>query len=92
MELGPVVLLKRARIENVRIHNLRHSFADGRLWVGEGSSLIGTLLGHNKTQTTARYIYLANHPPKAAANRIANRIADKSDYGRHDLLTALPLA
>ena len=38
--------------------------------------MIGKLLGHNKVETTARYAQLANDPLKAAANRIANRIAD----------------
>ena len=38
--------------------------------------MIGKLLGHNKVETTARYEHLANDPLKAAANRIASRIAD----------------
>ena len=38
--------------------------------------MIGKLLGHNKVGTTARYTHLANDPLKAAANRIASRIAD----------------
>ena len=38
--------------------------------------MIGKLLGHNKVETTARYAHLANDPLKAAANRIASRIAD----------------
>ena len=59
-----------------RIHDLRHSFASGGLLVGEGLPMIGKLLGHNKVQTTARYAHLANDPLKAAANRIAGRIAE----------------
>ncbi|MDE0392228.1 MAG: tyrosine-type recombinase/integrase [Rhodospirillales bacterium] len=69
-------VLDRAGIENLRIHDLRHSFASGGLLVGEGLPVIGKLLGHNKVQTTARYAHLANDPLKAAANRIAGRIAD----------------
>ena len=38
--------------------------------------MIGKLLGHNKVETTARYAHLANDQLKAAANRIASRIAD----------------
>ena len=37
--------------------------------------MIGKLLGHTQVQTTARYAHLANDPVKAAANRIATRIA-----------------
>ena len=68
--------LDRAGIENLRIHDLRHSYASGGLLVGEGLPMIGKLLGHNKVQTTARYAHLANDPLKAAANRIASRIAE----------------
>ena len=68
-------ILERAGIENLRIHDLRHSFASGGLLVGEGLPMIGKLLGHSKVQTTARYAHLANDPVKAAANRIASRIA-----------------
>ena len=38
--------------------------------------MMGKLLGHSKVQTTARYAHLASDPVKAAANRIASRIAD----------------
>ena len=69
-------ILDRAGIENLRIHDLRHSFASGGLLVGEGLPMIGKLLGHSKVQTTARYAHLANEPVKAAANRIASRIAE----------------
>ena len=66
----------RAGLDNVRIHDLRHSFASGGLLVGEGLPMIGKLLGHTQVQTTARYAHLANDPVKSAANRIASRIAE----------------
>ncbi len=66
----------RAELEDVRIHDLRHSFASGGLLVGEGLPMIGKLLGHTQVQTTARYAHLANDPIKSAANRIASRIAE----------------
>ena len=69
------LILERAGIRNLRIHDLRHSFASGGLLVGEGLPMIGKLLGHNKVQTTARYAHLANDPVKSAANRISSRIA-----------------
>ena len=69
-------ILERAGIDNLRIHDLRHSFASGGLLVGEGLPMIGKLLGHTKVQTTQRYAHLANDPVKAAANRIASRIAE----------------
>ena len=66
----------RAELEDLRIHDLRHSFASGGLLVGEGLPMIGKLLGHTQVQTTARYAHLANDPVKSAANRIASRIAE----------------
>ena len=67
---------KRAGLDGVRVHDLRHSYASGGLLVGEGLPMIGKLLGHNHVHTTARYAHLANDPLKAAANRIASRIAE----------------
>ena len=66
----------RAGLDDVRVHDLRHSFASGGLLVGEGLPMIGKLLGHTQVQTTARYAHLANDPVKSAANRIARRIAE----------------
>ena len=66
---------RRAGLDDVRIHDLRHSFASGGLLVGEGLPMIGKLLGHSQVQTTARYAHLADDPVKAAADRIASRIA-----------------
>ena len=67
---------RRAGLEDVRLHDLRHSFASGGLLVGEGLPMIGRLLGHSEVKTTARYAHLADDPVKAAADRIAGRIAD----------------
>ena len=66
---------KRAGLDDVRLHDLRHSFASGGLLLGEGLPMIGKLLGHSQVQTTARYAHLADDPVKTAANRISGRIA-----------------
>ena len=69
---------RRAGLDDVRLHDLRHSFASGGLLVGEGLPMIGKLLGHSRVTTTARYAHLADDPVKAAADRIAARIAEVS--------------
>lgn len=69
---------KIAKLNDVRLHDLRHSFASHGLIVGEGLPMIGKLLGHTQIQTTARYAHLANDPIKAAADRIAERISISS--------------
>ena len=74
-------VLDRAGIENLRIHDLRHSFASGGLLVGEGLPMIGKLFGHRKVQMTARYDHLANDPVKAVADRIASRMAEVPGSG-----------
>ena len=67
---------RSAGLDDVRLHDLRHSFASGGLLIGEGLPMIGKLLGHSQVQTTARYAHLADNPVKTAANRIARRIAE----------------
>src|SRR5262249_27225112 len=66
---------RRAGLENVRLHDLRHSFASGAVALGESLPMIGKLLGHTQVQTTARYAHLASEPVKAAAQRISDEIA-----------------
>ena len=64
----------RAGLNDVRIHDLRHSFASRALALGEGLPMIGKLLGHTQVQTTARYAHLARDTVKASAARIGDSI------------------
>lgn len=59
---------KAAGLDDVRIHDLRHSFASFAIGAGVPLALIGGLLGHRSVQTTARYAHLANDPLKQAAH------------------------
>ena len=61
---------KRAGLDDVRIHDLRHSFASRALALGESLTMIGKLLGHTQVQTTARYAHLARDSIQSAASRI----------------------
>lgn len=65
---------KLAGLPEVRIHDLRHTFASAGLTVGEGLPMIGKLLGHTQIQTTARYAHLAADPVKQAAERVSERL------------------
>ena len=65
---------QRAELDDVRIHDLRHSFASRALALGEGLPMIGKLLGHTQVQTTARYAHLARDTVKASAARIGDSI------------------
>jgi integrase len=66
---------KMAKIEDVRIHDLRHSFASVGAAGGDSLYMIGKLLGHSQASTTQRYAHLADDPLKATADRIAGHIA-----------------
>ena len=51
---------KEAELEDVRIHDLRHSFASVSINQGQSLAVIGNLLGHKNPSTTARYAHLAD--------------------------------
>jgi integrase len=65
----------RAGLADVRIHDLRHSFASNAIGLGESLPIIGKLLGHTQVQTTAHYAHLASTPVQSAADRISKDIA-----------------
>ena len=71
------VIRTRARLDDVRIHDLRHSIASRALALGESLSMIGKLLGHSHSQveTTARYAHLAHDSVHESAARIAENLA-----------------
>ena len=52
-------LWPRAGLDDVCIHDARHSSASRALALGESLPMIGRLLGHRKVTTAARYAHLA---------------------------------
>jgi integrase len=66
----------RAGLKDVRIHDLRHTFASIAVASGQGLPMIGKLLGHTQVQTTARYAHLAADPVLAAADQVSKSLAD----------------
>ena len=69
------LIRKRAGIEDMRLHDCRHSFASRALALGEGLPMIGRLLGHAQVETTARYAHLARDSVRESAIRISDSIA-----------------
>jgi integrase len=59
-----------AGLEDVRIHDLRHTYASIGAGLGMSLPLLGRLLGHTQAATTARYAHLAQDPVRAAADTI----------------------
>jgi integrase len=66
-----------ANLDDVRIHDLRHSFASA----GKSLPVIGKLLGHSQPATTARYAHLAADPIRAASNVIGDEISRAMNRG-----------
>jgi integrase len=73
---------KRAGLIGVRLHDLRHTYASIGAGGGLGLPIIGRLLGHAQTATTARYAHLDNDPLRRASEAIAGRISAALD-GKH---------
>jgi len=65
----------RAGLNNVRINDLRHTFASIAAGQGKSLPMIGKMLGHTQVQTTARYAHLAAGTVRAAANDVSQTIA-----------------
>jgi integrase len=63
-------ILKAAGIAQLRVHDLRHSFASNLVSAGFSLPLVGALLGHATPTTTARYAHLAHDPLREAAERV----------------------
>lgn len=65
----------RAGLNDVRIHDLRHTYASHAIAAGMSLQLVGKLLGHTQVQTTARYAHLADDHVKEAAEQLSNQLA-----------------
>jgi integrase len=68
-------LRRRARIADVRLHDLRHSYASVAVSSGQSLPIVGALLGHTQAQTTMRYSHLMIDPLRAASNATGATIA-----------------
>jgi integrase len=63
-----------AKLEGVRLHDLRHSVASIAAEQGHSLFLIGKLLGHKDQRSTARYAHLADDARKAMADSVGAQI------------------
>jgi site-specific DNA recombinase len=63
---------KDAELADVRIHDLRHTFASLLVSGGASLEMIGKLLGHSQMQTTQRYAHLMDSPLRAGVDTVAS--------------------
>lgn len=54
---------KRANLSDIRLHDLRHTYASHLVSSGLSLSVVGKLLGHTQASTTQRYMHIlpTNH-------------------------------
>jgi len=65
-----IKICELADLEDVRIHDLRHTYASILASGGASLPLIGALLGHTQSQTTQRYAHLMDDPLREATTRV----------------------
>ena len=64
-----------ASLEEVRLHDLRHTHGSSAAGAGLSLHLVGALLGHRQPATTARYAHLADDPVLEASERVGRHLA-----------------
>ena len=64
----------RAGIQDVHLHDLRHTFASVGVNGGTSLLVIGALLGHARPETTRRYAHLSDDPVREANEQIESKL------------------
>ena len=65
---------EEAGVPNVRLHDLRHSYASFALSLGESVITIGRLLGHAQPSTTLKYIHFADATVREAVEVVGDAL------------------
>src|SRR5690606_8834404 len=85
---------KQAGIEDVRLHDLRHSYASFLVNKGRSIYEVQKILGHSNVKTTQRYAHLSNDTLLAATNSVSDYVSDISgrvlDGRMNKIATTLP--
>ena len=74
-----VRIRNKAKLVDVRLHDLRHSFVSVGVSAGLGLPIIGKLVGHSDPRTTQQYAHIADDPARSAAEKISGSIAAQLD-------------
>ncbi len=64
-----------AGLEDVRMHDLRHTYASVAVMNGIDPFLLKEIMGHKNLQTTLRYAHFADDAVQRAAGSVASRLA-----------------
>ena len=77
-------LRKLAGLDDVRVHDCRHTYASHAVMSGLDLYTVGRLLGHADAGSTERYAHLADEHVRDAAGRIAGIVGDAMAGGRKE--------
>lgn len=66
---------ERANLSDVRLHDLRHTYASVAVMNGIDPFMLKEILGHKNLSTTLRYAHLSDDAVQKAAGQIANRLS-----------------
>lgn len=69
-----LALLADAQLTDLKVHDLRHTFASYTLSGGQSLGVVGQLLGHRSTQTTTRYAHLIDDAAQRAVAQLSNAV------------------
>ena len=71
------VVRSKAELCDVRLHDLRHSYASLALGSGETVPVIGRLLGHRNPATTLRYVHYAEGAVRQAVEAVGAAVSEE---------------
>ena len=83
---------KLAGIEDVRLNDLRHTFASQAAMQGIPLPVVARLLGHAQVQMTLRYAHVSDRDVEAAAERTCPRPTATMPPRAKDALDAILIA
>jgi integrase len=67
----------RAKLDDFKMHDLRHSFASEAISSGMSLEIVGQLLGHKSANTTKRYAHLIDEARIRATTTVAEKVSDR---------------
>jgi len=67
---------RSADLSDVRLHDLRHTFASHAVMAGVPLPVVSRLLGHAQLRMTLRYAHVSDRDTEAAAERVGSAISE----------------